>query len=386
MKRLVKNYFIAGLLFTLIAIFSTNNFTAYAKTSAANSKLAQKSSFISINNTDEFVKAISSAIIDKKSVITLNANNYSPETYNLDKAVETIWSNNSQLNCTVKSTVKSSDNSGSSLIEVSFNYINTKEDNSVRAKTPNDIESALMNGIGQYNSDITISTIDPAYANLNVFAQQLKDLIYKYNETTYIENMNVSNSKLYLTNNIAANIFTVHVAYKFTKDQIMSMNSAVDSKVKEIVSSAVTPGMTEYQKELALHDYIAKNTSYDYKNYMAKTETAEDHTAYGVLINKIGVCDGYSMAFKLLLKEAGIESSIVTGTINGGGHAWNIVKLDNEYYQVDVTFDAPFVNGTTTQILTHTYFNITDDVMSKDHVWEKSKYPLCVAVKYSLNK
>ena len=63
-------------------------------------------------------------------------------------------------------------------------------------------------------------------------------------------------------------------------------------------------------------------------------------TAYGALIDRTCVCQGYAALLYRLLLELGVDNRVLTGTGNGGGHAWNIVELDDVYYNVDPTWDA----------------------------------------------
>ena len=64
------------------------------------------------------------------------------------------------------------------------------------------------------------------------------------------------------------------------------------------------------------------------------------YTAYGALIDKTSVCQGYAVLLYRMLLEAGIDCRVISGYGNGGGHAWNIVRLNGKYYNVDATWDA----------------------------------------------
>ena len=154
---------------------------------------------------------------------------------------------------------------------------------------------------------------------------------------------------------------------------------------KKIASKITNKYMTAYQKELAIHDYIINTTSYDYDNLKTQTIPASSYTAAGVLINKVAVCQGYSEAFKLLLNLCDIECEIVTGTSKNIDHAWNIVKLDNDWYMVDVTYDDPisFDKNKRVEVLNYDYFNITNEQLSIDHIWDTSNYPMATANKYN---
>ncbi|PWV98694.1 S-layer family protein [Paenibacillus cellulosilyticus] len=157
-----------------------------------------------------------------------------------------------------------------------------------------------------------------------------------------------------------------------------------DARTKQIYDQAlrinseiIKPGMTEFDKELAIHDYIVLHTAYDYDNYLAGTIPEDSYSAYGVFFKGTAVCQGYAYAAHLLLELAGIDSQIVSGTANGISHAWNKVNIGGEYYNLDVTWDDPVPNveGRTM----YAYFNVTDEQLADDHKWEMDKFPSATA-------
>ncbi len=103
--------------------------------------------------------------------------------------------------------------------------------------------------------------------------------------------------------------------------------------------AAVNDNMSELEKAVALHDYLVLNCEYDKENLDAGSVPAVSHTAYGTFVNRVAVCDGYALAYKYLLNQEGIECCMVTSEVIN--HAWNLIKLDGEWYQVDVTWDDP---------------------------------------------
>ncbi len=95
-------------------------------------------------------------------------------------------------------------------------------------------------------------------------------------------------------------------------------------------------GYTRYEKVKSIHDTIAKQVSYDYE---FTNGTAHQPTSV-FLEPFLPVCEGYAEAFKMLCDREGIPCVIVVGDANGGGHAWNYVKMeDNKWYAVDLTWD-----------------------------------------------
>ncbi|MBR6689142.1 MAG: hypothetical protein IKL68_03920 [Clostridia bacterium] len=154
----------------------------------------------------------------------------------------------------------------------------------------------------------------------------------------------------------------------------------LDQIVEQIVYDATHDQMTDYEKELALHDALVKKVNYfEFENI--EKIPVEKHTAYEALVNNSAVCDGISKAYQLLLKKAGIYSIMVTGKIGEIAHAWNIVKVDGEYYHVDPTSNAIEVNGRR-QVM-HRYFNLSDKEFKKTHTIDK-EFPImaCESTKY----
>ncbi len=151
-------------------------------------------------------------------------------------------------------------------------------------------------------------------------------------------------------------------------------------EVSKILKTIIVPGMSDYEKELAIHDYIVSNCEY------GVTEQFKEYAfcAYGALVQKKAVCNGYAEAMALLLNCVDIENKIITGWGNDVLHAWNLVCIDGEWYQVDATWDDPLPDKG--PIVNHTYFNVTDDVMDNEHIWEEDKFNACDANKYNYYK
>lgn len=164
--------------------------------------------------------------------------------------------------------------------------------------------------------------------------------------------------------------------YSKSRDFIVSAVQATSQQADAILSRILAPGMTDFEKELAIHDYIVNNCRYDIENQRNGTTPPEDYSAYGVLVNGTAVCEGYAKAMKLLLDRAGVPCLVVSGRSKGSSHAWNLVCLDGQYYHVDATWDDPVMSGGE-QILSHVYFNLTDEDIQRDHAWDTAAYPQC---------
>ncbi len=149
-----------------------------------------------------------------------------------------------------------------------------------------------------------------------------------------------------------------------------------DSEWQQGVDTAlasVDQGMSDLQKAIALHDYLAVNCEYDYDNLNANTLPIESFSAYGVFVKRTAVCQGYALAYKYLLNQVGIDCYMVTS--DAMDHAWNLVELDGQYYQVDVTWDDP-VRDLVGRVM-HSYMLCSDEVFQdekhKHHDWVVTK-------------
>lgn len=152
-------------------------------------------------------------------------------------------------------------------------------------------------------------------------------------------------------------------------------------KAREVLGQIVKDGMNDYDKLLAIHDWIALNIIYDTELYdMANTadgiQSYRGFNLEGVFIDGRAVCDGITKAFMLMSRIEGIECIRVSGTLNGGNHAWNKVKLDGIWFVVDVTGDDAILrikdtDGETTKYifeeLRHIYFLTSDAKISETH-------------------
>lgn len=138
-------------------------------------------------------------------------------------------------------------------------------------------------------------------------------------------------------------------------------DAAFDQAVKEALS-VVKEGMTDLEKAIALHEYIVLNCEYDYENYLAEKLPSTVYSAYGVMVNRSAVCQGYALAYKMLLNMSGIECYMVSsGDMN---HAWNLIKLDGQYYQVDTTWDDPVWDKF--GLVHHAYMFVSDEAFGTE--------------------
>ena len=175
-------------------------------------------------------------------------------------------------------------------------------------------------------------------------------------------------------------------AWKSGDDSDLSdINREILTAAENVIDLIITDNMSDYEKELTLHDWITENSRFDYGVFgRGPTGGYADNsdTPYGVLINDSAMCHGYSATFRLFMDMVGIECITVFGTPNSGGtqHSWNMVKLDGEWYCVDTAWDDP-IGGSPC----HTYFNVTSEFLRGRgiHKWDETSVPEASANKYA---
>ena len=112
----------------------------------------------------------------------------------------------------------------------------------------------------------------------------------------------------------------------------------IENTVNEFLKNTKLRDMDDFQKEVFVHDYVINNIEYD--NTLGNNGSRiEPYTVYGALIEHRAVCEGIAKTVKLLLNMLDVQCIVVTGEYEGNGHSWNIVKIDGESYNLDVTMD-----------------------------------------------
>lgn len=127
------------------------------------------------------------------------------------------------------------------------------------------------------------------------------------------------------------------VTYNMEYLESYEQTREVEKKVQEILKGLNLDDKTEYEKVKAIHDYIVENVTYDL--------STEKNTAYTALVDQVSACQGYAALMYKMLTDAGIECRIIGGSTDGTPHAWNIVKVDGAWYNIDCTWDDPVGGG-----------------------------------------
>lgn len=128
--------------------------------------------------------------------------------------------------------------------------------------------------------------------------------------------------------------------------------------------ASVPDGLTAYERERVVYDYLIDNTAYDEDVDTDSTENNDPdiYTVYGALVNRVAVCEGYARSVQMLLNGLGVDCICVTGYAGDELHMWNEIRLGDEWYACDVTWD-----DREESYARYCFFNLTSEQMGEDH-------------------
>ena len=172
-------------------------------------------------------------------------------------------------------------------------------------------------------------------------------------------------------------------------------DAAILARCRAVLEECVTQDMTGFEKELALHDWLVAWGEYDETVHDPGTPQgrADNTNPYGMLTGGYGICLGYATTFQLLMDLAGVECITVVGAsaASTGDHAWNMVRLEGEWYCVDPTWNDPVGDlsgypAWSLRRLHHRYFNVTSAYLREtNHQWDYESVPEATAVRFRWN-
>lgn len=171
-------------------------------------------------------------------------------------------------------------------------------------------------------------------------------------------------------NQFGANI-KVHQSYLTN----VAQEEVVNEKVAAILATVDPASLTDFERVKFVNDYIVKNTEY------SEETSASPHSAFAIVQENRGVCQGYALLALKMLQALGVETKYIVGEVYTGGHAWNLVKVDGEWYHLDTTWNDPTPDRK--NIVSYGYFLMNDEKMELDHSWIQSDYPSADSNKYA---
>lgn len=254
-------------------------------------------------------------------------------------------------------------------LEDNFNYVNNFSDVGIKNKnefidfiyfTLNSGNTYMERYIDKdyinYSDDINFFTINDG-KNLKDTISILNNFVHPYNSSNSI-NINYGGDYK----------IGIKVNRAYTSDEINKIDEIVNKVIKDNINNSIPTR----EKIKIIHDYIIDNTEYDKLKYDNKNDTTyKSNTAYGVLVEGYGTCNGYADAMAIFLNKM----NIINYKISNDEHIWNLVYLDGKWYHLDLTWDDPISEFNVNR---DTYFLITTDTLEKlndgTHKFDKNIY------------
>ena len=139
--------------------------------------------------------------------------------------------------------------------------------------------------------------------------------------------------------------------------------AAMQVKLDQLMDQANTLCQTDLEKVFYVHEWLVQNIAYDREHL--SDDVQDDHNLRGALLDGTAVCDGYAKTYALTLRKLGITGVLVTS--KDIGHAWNMVELDGNWYQVDCTWDDPVDGSDQLGYCMHKHLLCTTKEMNTNH-------------------
>ena len=211
-----------------------------------------------------------------------------------------------------------------------------------------ELENIIFEQMSNYNTNFKIKYS----GSLDNIEEVLKSMVAK---DIYV-NSNISKVSWNIsgTNNIS-NI-KVDVKYIISPEERIE----ADREIDRILDSIIKPFMNDHEKVKAVHDYIVLKGEYD----LSYTYYSD----YDLLTKGTSVCNGYALLTYNMLNKLNIPVRLVSGKAGGENHIWNMVKLGNYWFHLDTTWNDPINN----KDITYTYYMLTENEISKDHIIDKN--------------
>lgn len=211
-----------------------------------------------------------------------------------------------------------------------------EDENVVVVSNIEEFYEAISQQIREHKSVVSYDTCE---GRLGADYQKILDEYFYYHDVD-----NLENSGSYLGNYLKHVEMEFHEG-KFTKGNNLRIEVKLDYKYeKQEVDeyfqymkglAAKLKKESDFESVKAVHDYLIKNYDYDDQHL--------NHLDYEGYLDGTMVCQGYCMAAFFLLAQMDIPVRIVVGASKDyeadSDHAWNVVKVDGYWYNMDVTWD-----------------------------------------------
>ncbi len=150
--------------------------------------------------------------------------------------------------------------------------------------------------------------------------------------------------------------------YTMEYEERMQIQQQIDASAEELLAG-ITMQASEYEKAKYVFEILVQNVDYD-------TSAQNNQNIISVFLNRATVCQGYACATQYLLRILGMQSALVTGVANGESHAWNLVRINGNYYYIDTTWGYfRYLDGASQveKYVNYNYLAVTSEEITRTH-------------------
>lgn len=234
------------------------------------------------------------------------------------------------------------------------NGYNSLEDNTLKMAYK-DLEKAVYNVSSEKDGNGYYPVQRVVIKGRSVPEELIRKLIFTFNDDHPFEFW-LANifSFFYLDSNTIVQVYS-SLPPSDCNGAIKQLETRVDTILKNIPAN-----LTEYERELYIHNWLIDNCEYDSDAVYLKNKWAS-FNVYGAIVVGQAVCEGYSRAMQLLLNHVGIYCRLISGEARNGPHMWNLVYINKAWYHLDATWND------SKQFRRYGYFNVSNDIIQIDH-------------------
>jgi len=243
-------------------------------------------------------------------------------------------------------------------------FANYEQQNIATANSIETLQQQIQNEVMQLSTEFDIRYT----GNISDLKDQLTELIKHAITDPYIY-ANISSFK-WKYDGYANNIV---IQFQFTYHISQEEEAFVEQTLTTIVASM--HGLSKLEKIQAAHDYIVLTSEY------SKDSEGSQYSPYTLLTENKGVCQAYALVLYRMLEMLDFEVQYVPGKVGEQLHAWVLVKLDYEWYHIDVTWDDPLPDYKGE--VRYNYFLVSDKQLAQDHTWDYASFPAASSEKYA---